>query len=150
MPAKKLTQEDVDKALATAPTAVDPNVNATARSVSDKLDGEVDGKPLPYDLVDQLETAEKFSLSGTVPGVKPVAYTEGENVSSSFVDHTNTLTKVWARKYLAEDGKLYDPWDALMEILDYVLAQKATPPTPAQVSVPAPAARIRGNPHPVV
>lgn len=131
MPAKK-----IDK------VTVDPNVNATAQSVSDKLDGEVDGTPLPYDLVDMLETAEKFSLPGTVTGVTPVAYPEGENVSSSFVDHTNTLTKIFARKYRGADGNLYDPWDAIMEILDYVLAQKAP-------VVPAPVAGIvRGNPHP--
>jgi hypothetical protein len=99
----------------------DPNINATAQSVSDKLDGEVDGQPLPYDQIDQLQVAEKFSLSGTVPGITPVKYPEGENVSPSFIDHVNTLTKEFARVYVAAaDGKKYDPWDAIMDTHDIV------------------------------
>lgn len=103
--------------------ATDPNINATADTVQDKLDGIVDGTPLPYDQVDQLQVAEKFSLSGTVAGVTPVAYPEGENVSASFIDHVNTLTKEFARLYVdPTDGKTYDPWDAIMDSHDIVQA----------------------------
>ncbi|OIN80856.1 hypothetical protein [Mycobacterium malmoense] len=104
----------------------DPNVNASAESVADKLDGVIDGQPLPYDEVDMLAQAEKFSLSGTVPGVTPVAYPEGENKSSSFIDHVNTLTKEFARTYKdPADGKVYDPWDAIMDTHDIIEALAA-------------------------
>lgn len=104
----------------------DPNINATAESVSDKLDGEVGGQPLPYDLIDMLQLAELFSLSGTVEGVTPVKYPEGENVSSSFIDHVNTLTKIFARVHKSiVDGKVYDPWDAIMDSHDSLQALSA-------------------------
>ena len=101
----------------------DPNVNASPKSVSDKLDGLKDGQPLTYDLIDQLQVAERFSLSGTVPDVTPVKYPEGENVSPSFIDHVNTLGKVFLRLYKAKDGNTYDAWDMLTLVTDYVLAQ---------------------------
>lgn len=96
----------------------DPNANASPESVQDKLDGEINGQPLPYDLVDQLRKSKIFSLrNGDYP------YPEGENVSSSFVDHENTDSKIIARTHVASDGHEYDLWDAVMTILKFVLLQ---------------------------
>ena|SRR6185437_3231755 len=94
----------------------DPNAGASAETVQDKLDGQVNGQPLPYDIVDMLRPSKIFSLrTGEYP------YPETENTDPSFIDHVNTLTKILSRTYVASDGQEYDAWDALMTILESVL-----------------------------
>lgn len=91
----------------------DPNANASAASIADKLDGTQNGQPLEYDIVTMLTPAGLFSLrDGTYPNA------EGPNTSPSFIDHTNTLAKILTRTYVAYDGKTYDIWDAVMTLLD--------------------------------
>ena len=97
----------------------DPNANATAQTVADKLDGTVNGQPLPYDVVDMLRPSKQFSLrTGEYP------YPEGRNTSASFIDHTNTLTKILSRTYIASDGHEYDAWDMLVALLEWSLSHK--------------------------
>ena len=108
----------IDGSVVTQP---DPDANASPQSIADKMDGQVNGQPLPYDLVDLLRKSKIFSLrNGDYP------YPEGENVSPSFIDHANTDAKVIARTYVASDGREYDLWDAVMTILKWVLIQDAT------------------------
>jgi hypothetical protein len=96
----------------------DPDINANPESISDKLDGQVDGQPLSYDIVDMLRPSTIFSLrDGSYP--EP----EGENTSPSFIDHENTMAKIYTRTFVAVDGKTYDGWDAIMTILNFVLSQ---------------------------
>lgn len=90
----------------------DPNINATAETVSDKLDGLQDGQQLPYRLVALLEPSAVFSLGTTYP------YTEGPNVTSSQLDMTTTLAKVLTRTFTASDGKTYDVFDILATLLE--------------------------------
>jgi len=100
------------------------NIHASAESVSDKLDGEVDGKQLSYRLMALLHASNIFSLrngDGTYP------YPEGANVSSSLLDGFTTLAKILGRTFVAVDGKEYDIWDAVMTLLN---AHLTPPPTP--------------------
>lgn len=99
----------------------DPNVNASAQSVSDKIDGEVDGQQLAYRLVALLEPSKIFSLNSSY------TYPEGPNTSSSALDIITTVAKVLTRTYVASDGKTYDLFDAVMTILESHL----TPVPPA-------------------
>lgn len=85
----------------------DPNANASAASVSDKLDGLVNGQPLDYELVALLEPSEPFGLATTYP------HPEGPNTTSSMMDKITTLAKVLTRTYKASDGKTYDLFDML-------------------------------------
>lgn len=97
----------------------DPNANASAQTIADKLDGTINGQPLPYDLVDMLRASKLFSLrNGEYP------YPEGRNTSASFIDHTNTLTKILSRTYIASDGHEYDVWDMLVVLLEAALKAK--------------------------
>lgn len=90
----------------------DPNLNASAESVSDKLDGLDNGQPLDYRLVALLEPSAIFSLGSTYP------YSEGPNITSSQLDMTTTLAKVLTRTYIASDGKTYDVFDILATLLE--------------------------------
>lgn len=91
----------------------DPNINATADSVSGKLDGvDQNGARLPYRLVALLEPSGAFSLNTTYP------YPEGPNTTSSQLDMTTTLAKVLTRTYKASDGKTYDVFDMLATLLE--------------------------------
>jgi hypothetical protein len=93
----------------------DPNVNATAESVSDKLDGEADGAQLAYRLMALLQECSIFSLrngDGTYP------YPEGPNVSSSLLDGFTTIAKIVGRTYKASDGNVYDVFDILATLLE--------------------------------
>ncbi|PBA43505.1 hypothetical protein CKJ63_03325 [Mycobacterium avium] len=98
--------------------ATDPNIGATAQSVSDKLDGEIDGQPLDYALAALLQPSQRFSLrpGGSYP------YTEGPNASASRLDQITTLAKILARTYIAADGNEYDVFDILTVLLDAHLA----------------------------
>jgi hypothetical protein len=92
----------------------DPNINASARSVSDKLDGEVNGQQLNYRLMALLHECSIGSLrngDGTYP------YPEGPNTSSSLLDGFTTLAKIVART-----NKNDDLWDAVMKTRDQVEA----------------------------
>ncbi|MDY0113714.1 MAG: hypothetical protein RBS21_05495 [Corynebacterium sp.] len=100
----------------------DPNINATAQSVSDKLDGTADGSPLPYRAVALLHPSEIFSLSGTVAGVTAYPYPEGPNTSTSILDGFTTLAKILGRTYVASDGKTYDVFDMLATLLEKSLS----------------------------
>lgn len=91
----------------------DPNANANANSIADKLDGQVNGQPLSYDVVTML-------TPGTVFGLRDGTYPQGEgpNSSSSLIDKVTTLAKILSRTYVASDGKTYDLWDATMTLLE--------------------------------
>lgn len=91
---------------------IDPNANASAASVSDKLDGLVNGQPLPYELVAMLEPSHIFGLGSSYP--QP----EGPNTTASVMDKVTTLAKVLTRTYIASDGKTYDVFDAVMTVLE--------------------------------
>jgi hypothetical protein len=95
----------------------DPNIHATAQSVSDKLDGEIDGTALPYRLMALLQECSIGSLrngDGTYP------YPEGPNTSSSLLDGFTTLAKIIART-----NKGDDIWDAVMKTRDEVAVLSA-------------------------
>lgn len=94
-----------------------PNADATAQSVSDKMDGLVDGQPLPYAIVAMLAQSKIFSLDKSYP--EP----EGANTGSSRLDQITTLAKVLTRTWEGPDGKVYDLFDAVMSILKWVLAE---------------------------
>ncbi len=95
-----------------------PNANATAQSVSDKLDGiDGNGNAEPYDVVAMLYDANLLGLA------KDYAFPEGPNVSSSALDHVNTLAKVLTRTHKHADGNTYDVFDAVQTILKWVLTQ---------------------------
>lgn len=93
----------------------DPNVNASAESVSDKLDGEVNGSQLSYRLMALLHESNIFSLRN---GDGSYPYPEGPNVSSSLLDGFTTLAKILGRTYKASDGKVYDVFDILATLLE--------------------------------
>lgn len=95
-----------------------PNIDATAQSVSDKLDGQQDGQDLSYALVHMLEPSALFGLSSSYPDP------EGRNHSASRLDQVTTLAKVLTRTYVASDGKTYDIWDATMTLLEAHLSGK--------------------------
>ena len=95
-----------------------PNVNASAQSVSDKLDGlDSTGNQEPFDIVAMLYTANLLGLS------KDYAFPEAANTSSSALDHVNTLAKILTRTHKHADGNTYDAWDALQTVLKWVLTQ---------------------------
>lgn len=95
----------------------DPNANANAASIADKLDGRINGQPLDYCLVTLLHKSGIFSLrDGSFP--QP----EGENTSPSRLDQITTLAKILSRTYVASDGHEYDIWDAVMTVLESVLS----------------------------
>jgi hypothetical protein len=90
----------------------DPDINATAESVSDKLDGQVNGTPLSYDEVAMLRKSSIFTLrNGDYP------YQEGANTDPSFIDHVNTLAKILTRTWVGSDGNEYDVADAIFSLL---------------------------------
>jgi hypothetical protein len=95
----------------------DPNVNASAQSVSDKLDGEVDGQQLIYRMMALLQECNIGSLRN---GDGSYPYPEGPNKSSSLLDGFTTLAKIFART-----NKGDDPWDAIMKTRDAVEALTA-------------------------
>jgi hypothetical protein len=95
----------------------DPNINASAQSVSDKLDGIIDGTPLSYREVEFLVPSQIFGLSSSYP------FPEGQNgPDSSALDQVCTLAKVLTRTWVGPDGKTYDIWDAVMTLLNAHLA----------------------------
>lgn len=93
----------------------DANSNASAQSVSDKLDGQSNGAQLAYALAALLSESNIFSLRN---GDGSYPYPEGPNVSSSRLDHVTTLAKVLCRTYKASDGKVYDVFDMLATVLE--------------------------------
>lgn len=93
----------------------DPNANATAASVADKLDGEINGQQLAYALAGLMYPSTIFGLRNG-DGIYP--YPEGPNASSSRLDQVTTLAKVLCRTYTAKDGKTYDVFDMLATILE--------------------------------
>ena len=92
----------------------DPNANASAQSVADKLDGEVNGQALSYRLMALLHECSIGSLRN---GDGSYPYPEGPNTSSSLLDGFTTLAKIFART-----NKGDDPWDAIMKTRDEVNA----------------------------
>ncbi len=96
-----------------------PNVGATAQSVSDKLDGIGATGPLSYREVDQLAPMAIFGLASSAPYPEAPSQT-----TTSVLDVTTTLGKIHTATYQASDGNTYNEFDALMTILEWVLAQK--------------------------
>lgn len=95
----------------------DPNINATAQSVADKLDGvDGNGNQLVYRKAAMLYEANMFGLG------KDYAFIEGPNVSPSMQDQSTTLAKLLTRKLTLADGNQYDLWDAVMTIAKSVVA----------------------------
>lgn len=85
----------------------DPNLNATAKTVADKLDGLVNGSALDYREMALLWECAIGSLrngDGTYP------FPEGPNKSTSLLDGFTTLAKIIAR---TNEGD--DIWDAVMK-----------------------------------
>jgi hypothetical protein len=81
----------------------DPNVNATAETVSDKLDGtNTDGQILGYRKAAMFYDANMFGLS------KDYAFPEGPNTSPSLLDQETSLAKLLTRKQTLADGNNYD------------------------------------------
>lgn len=96
----------------------DPNVNASAQSVADKLDGlDGDGNQEPNRKVAMFYDAHMFGLS------KDYAFAEGSNESASLLDHGASLAKLLTRTAKLADGNDYDAWDMLRTITKFVLSQ---------------------------
>jgi len=92
----------------------DLNVNATAMSNADKLDGrDGNGSPLYYRIAAMFYDAKMFGLPG---GKAPYAYPEPPNASSSALDQTTSLAKLLTRKQRMADGNDYDVWDCLFTL----------------------------------
>ncbi|TDH46252.1 hypothetical protein E2F47_27270 [Mycobacterium eburneum] len=88
-----------------------PNADATAQSVSDKIDGiDGDGNQLPYRKAAMFYEANVFGLS------KDYAFPEGANTSPSMEDQSTSLAKLLTRKHTLADGNQYDLWDAIMTL----------------------------------
>jgi len=100
----------------------DPNVNATAQSVSDKLDGtDGNGNQLGNRKVAMLYEADILGL------LKDYAFTEGSNESASLLDQIVTLAKIFTRKHtFVEGGDQLDAWDMLCAITKWVYKQDPT------------------------
>ncbi|PIJ36724.1 hypothetical protein BMW24_003390 [Mycobacterium heckeshornense] len=95
----------------------DPNINATAQSVSDKLDGlDGSGNQLPYRKAAMFYEANLLGLS------KDYAFREGANTSPSALDQVTSLAKLLTRKHTLADGNQYDVWDAIMTIAKSIVA----------------------------
>ncbi len=95
----------------------DPNVNATAETVSDKLDGiNIDGQALGYRRAAMFYNAYMFGLS------KDYAFPEGSNTSPSLLDQGASLAKLLTRKQTLADGNDYDLWDCVFTITKWVLS----------------------------
>lgn len=98
-----------DALLTGAVSSVSPNVDASAQSVSDKLDGlDSNGNALPYRMAAMLYEANLLGLD------KDYAFPEGANASPSMEDQSTTLAKLLTRKLTLADGNQYDLWDAVM------------------------------------
>ncbi len=96
----------------------DPNVNATAQTVSDKLDGtNNDGQLLGYRRAAMFYDANMFGLS------KDYDFPEGPNTSPSMLDQGTSLAKLLTRKQTLADGNNYDLWDCVFTITKWVLSQ---------------------------
>jgi hypothetical protein len=96
----------------------DPNVDATAQTVSDKLDGtNDDGQLLGYRRAAMFYDANMFGLS------KDYAFPEGSNVSPSLLDQGTSLAKLLTRKQTLADGNDYDLWDCVFTMTKWILAQ---------------------------
>lgn len=93
----------------------DPNIYASAASVSDKLDGQEDGSQLSYRLMALLQESTIFSLRN---GDGSYPYPENPNVSSSLLDGFTTIAKIVGRTYKASDGNVYDVFDILATLLE--------------------------------
>ncbi|RAV17525.1 hypothetical protein DQP57_00430 [Mycobacterium colombiense] len=94
----------------------DPNVNATAESVSDKIDGiDGDGNQLSYRKVAMFYDSHLFGRA------VDYAFPEGANVSSSMCDHAASEAKLWTRTRKMSDGNDYDAHDALYTLLKIAL-----------------------------
>lgn len=97
--------------------AVSPNVDATAQSVSDKLDGvDGNGNELPFRKAAMFYEANLLGLS------KDYAFPEGANTSPSMEDQSTSLAKLLTRKHTLADGNQYDLWDAVMTIAKSIVA----------------------------
>lgn len=96
----------------------DPNVNATAQTVSDKIDGtNIDGAILGYRQAAMFYDANMFGLS------KDYAFPEGSNASPSLLDQATSMAKLLTRKQTLADGNDYDLWDCVFTITKWILAQ---------------------------
>ncbi|OBJ69081.1 hypothetical protein [Mycobacterium sp. 1274756.6] len=96
----------------------DPNIDATAQTVSDKLDGtNNDGQVLGYRRAAMFYDANMFGLS------KDYAFPEGSNTSPSVLDQATSLAKLLTRKQTLADGNDYDVWDCIFTLTKWVLAQ---------------------------
>lgn len=96
----------------------DPNADATARTVSDKLDGtDTAGQVLGYRRAAMFYNANMFGLS------KDYAFPEGANTSPSLLDQGTSLAKLLTRKQTLADGNDYDLWDCVFTLTKWVLAQ---------------------------
>lgn len=96
----------------------DPNVNATAETVSDKLDGlDLAGQILGYRKAAMFYNANMFGLS------KDYAFPEGSNTSPSLLDQATSMAKLLTRKQTLADGNDYDLWDCVFTIAKWVVAQ---------------------------
>lgn len=89
----------------------DPNADASAASVADKLDGTENGAPEFWRVVHLLREAEIGDLQSVLDGTA-----EGPNTSTSMMDQVATLAKILTRRY---KGK--DIWDMVAAIHDKVV-----------------------------
>lgn len=94
---------------------VNPNIDASPASVSDKLDGQASGSQLSYRLMALLHESTIFSLRN---GDGSYPYPEGPNTSSSLLDGFTTIAKIVGRTYKASDGRVYDVFDILATLLE--------------------------------
>lgn len=84
-------------------TSPDPNANASAQSVSDKIDGEINGSPLDYRVVNQLST---WTGNGQLDPP------ESPNSTTSVLDVITTLGKIFTQQ--TPDG--LNGFDLLVDI----------------------------------
>lgn len=99
---------------------MDPNYNATAQTVSDKLDGlRVDGSGV----AESFDNVARFYDSRLFGRGKDYAFPVNSNTTPSKLDDITCLSKLWTRTRLMADGNDYDAHDALFTVLKFVLKQ---------------------------